>query len=696
MKIVEVTYPLLILWAIYIHIKVHLHDLVLMAKIDDNLTTDTETDTSNKKENTVNSIITQHDEIRKKKLVPPTSETKDFISPYELKHKKERNSKVRVKSIYYDEVTSTTTQNLKNPNIKIAKKLPNNERKLSTKAALHHTATTYCILMEEYDPHNNDENQLSPFALLLSERKDDIKIFNISLQVMTDIYPELTSWTLAPQSQGESNEFIINSNDEFATSPSQLLKNFLHNFEYSCAVQSYENNGNENHYEVSSSTSFRLCYDFYVLDGYGIGMCCAYGMGHFIMNISTDSAALTVKSDGVFSNSMKSSFCVTGNDAVYGETIFITDSRNNEENTAHNNSLEDVSTIFSDTENYNISTKCFLSNNSDSHLNGYLSHQDYDEEVKDFVTSFNLTLNVFTDRLPHQTYWKLLSNNNAMNSVAIIIDSTAVNTTPQLLKHTLHNFEYICEVFQNRDKRKHDHVIPMNKICYEFELHDSNIDGLCCQYGVGYYDLFLNNDSKQFISDRLYSLISSHTFCLDQNDRNDGHLNTDNLYPSRECINEVCICDSNPSLSYVNNQDAMYDTKIQTLMEIIMSSPYTKSSMLDFNSPQYKAACWTLHDDPFWYKNERKNNLTISMTQETRIIQRYVLALFYFTLTPESWTNHFNFLSKRSECEWNNQLEFYDNDVDRITGITCDENQNILSITLRKYFWFYNNTQFVK
>lgn len=73
-------------------------------------------------------------------------------------------------------------------------------------------------------------------------------------------------------------------------------------------------------------------------------------------------------------------------------------------------------------------------------------------------------------------------------------------------------------------------------------------------------------------------------------------------------------------------------------------------------TPQYKAMCWWLND-----LNSR-NNVNY---HESMLIQRYLLALIYFSNGGAQWQNNKNWISQEPECTWH--------------GISCEVDQNIIS-----------------
>ena len=67
------------------------------------------------------------------------------------------------------------------------------------------------------------------------------------------------------------------------------------------------------------------------------------------------------------------------------------------------------------------------------------------------------------------------------------------------------------------------------------------------------------------------------------------------------------------------------------------------SSILSRESPQHKAMCWMLYDDPVKL-NPRSNR--------GRFLDRYGLVTFYLNTKGPGWVRSDNWLSKESECSW--------------------------------------------
>jgi len=94
-------------------------------------------------------------------------------------------------------------------------------------------------------------------------------------------------------------------------------------------------------------------------------------------------------------------------------------------------------------------------------------------------------------------------------------------------------------------------------------------------------------------------------------------------------------------------------------------------SIFDSLSPQHKAYKWLLHDTGVEYPLDR------DMT--SLMVDRYVLALLYYSTSGQNWTKQYNFLSNSSICEWHISIDAED---DETNGVRCDDNGNVIEVHL--------------
>ena len=95
----------------------------------------------------------------------------------------------------------------------------------------------------------------------------------------------------------------------------------------------------------------------------------------------------------------------------------------------------------------------------------------------------------------------------------------------------------------------------------------------------------------------------------------------------------------------------------------------------DPQTPQYKAMEWLAMYDPLDLQFQ-----TMNEDERYTIIQRYVMAVIYYSTNGENWAVDLDFLTNTSICEWPRKDEFYTND-----GIQCNENGHVVSLRLGTY-----------
>ena len=134
-----------------------------------------------------------------------------------------------------------------------------------------------------------------------------------------------------------------------------------------------------------------------------------------------------------------------------------------------------------------------------------------------------------------------------------------------------------------------------------------------------------------------------------------------------------------PSQSPTVSPTVSFDSSIQYATDLVMDRIYSKSLQQfnqtdnEFNNstnttmppfellfgnhtPQYHAMEWLT-----------SNRLDVS---DRNILQRYVLAVFYFSTSGPTWVNTFSFLSDADECQWD------------ITSVACDDTGSITELDI--------------
>jgi hypothetical protein len=78
-------------------------------------------------------------------------------------------------------------------------------------------------------------------------------------------------------------------------------------------------------------------------------------------------------------------------------------------------------------------------------------------------------------------------------------------------------------------------------------------------------------------------------------------------------------------------------------------------ALMDKSSPQYKALSWIVRDDPanmmmqMMGSNETQSTSSSTLTI---VMERYVMALLYFSTDGPNWVSPYDFLSMESICDW--------------------------------------------
>lgn len=129
------------------------------------------------------------------------------------------------------------------------------------------------------------------------------------------------------------------------------------------------------------------------------------------------------------------------------------------------------------------------------------------------------------------------------------------------------------------------------------------------------------------------------------------------------------------SILVTNQQSPSHDPKrFADLSAIITEHNVTSDSNLNLRgSPQNNALTWLASYDA----------AQLSVSNPTWVIQRYILAVLYYSFNGGKWQNQYNFLSSDHECHWNgnwNDIYFL------VEGVTCDEFNNTIFIVLGMYF----------
>lgn len=90
-------------------------------------------------------------------------------------------------------------------------------------------------------------------------------------------------------------------------------------------------------------------------------------------------------------------------------------------------------------------------------------------------------------------------------------------------------------------------------------------------------------------------------------------------------------------------------------------------------TPQYQAYDWLVNSDPA--------NLDLETISDLDLEQRYISALFYFSLGGVNWIDQFGFLEESNVCQWNVGFN------KSVSGVICDDNGVINGFAISKFFF---------
>lgn len=93
----------------------------------------------------------------------------------------------------------------------------------------------------------------------------------------------------------------------------------------------------------------------------------------------------------------------------------------------------------------------------------------------------------------------------------------------------------------------------------------------------------------------------------------------------------------------------------------------------DTESPQFRALEWLSNEDEAGY--------SVLVSPYREIVERYIIAVVYFSLSGSAWSQQYDFLTPKHTCAWNR----YDEPNNDSFGVICNERGNVREIILSKY-----------
>jgi len=139
-----------------------------------------------------------------------------------------------------------------------------------------------------------------------------------------------------------------------------------------------------------------------------------------------------------------------------------------------------------------------------------------------------------------------------------------------------------------------------------------------------------------------------------------------------ELANDPLVGDHiNPPESVVDEFKLLGDDRFELLKSLVVGWAVSPLEVFDNrNSPQYLALHWMAHEDVLRYTPDDDRWIK-------KIIQRYALAVIYYSTDGLSWNKKLLFLSNYDECNWNREnIGFFEG------AGHCDEEGFITALTL--------------
>ncbi|GFH49885.1 hypothetical protein CTEN210_06361 [Chaetoceros tenuissimus] len=294
----------------------------------------------------------------------------------------------------------------------------------------------------------------------------------VSLFINPDPYPGETSWTIK-----DDAEDVVASGDSTGESNIVLADGY---------------------------------YTFTIIDSYGDGICCAYGNGSYTLQVGST----VVKTGGEFGSQESTPFRICNNvsptavptkaltssptaspttcDSVQVEII--TDNYPGETSWQLTDATSASVLSFTINDSYGDGICCAYGSgsytvavNGNNVLSGgaflsaetkplYTSPCDYGEEIvggevvcKCAPTEMRIAVNLTTDRYPEETSWNL---------------------------STCSGVELASGSYTDRETEHTDSICVPNNVPYRFQINDAYGDGMCCNYGLGNYQISIDGTEE--------------------------------------------------------------------------------------------------------------------------------------------------------------------------------------------------------
>ena len=158
----------------------------------------------------------------------------------------------------------------------------------------------------------------------------------------------------------------------------------------------------------------------------------------------------------------------------------------------------------------------------------------------------------------------------------------------------------------------------------------------------------------------------------------DGSKPTNLPPPTIDTASETVSAPETPATTAPQPQESTptnvdrYGDLLQVLSERGIS---TMEDLSVQGSPQQRAAAWIADKDV----------QALPLDQTDTLVQRYVLAVFFYAMGGETWTNSLNFLNKEDSCKWYIAGFAGESKELKQFGVTCNNSNKVSEIHFREY-----------
>lgn len=121
------------------------------------------------------------------------------------------------------------------------------------------------------------------------------------------------------------------------------------------------------------------------------------------------------------------------------------------------------------------------------------------------------------------------------------------------------------------------------------------------------------------------------------------------------------------------DMNAEMGDRVESIVQFLFESGISSlPDMRTQSSPQYRAILFMAAGDGF-HSNMKDGNLI----ERARFVERYILALLYYQMGGDQWTNRYDWLSTKNHCEWHKKAS---GTVTR--GVSCNDDKLVTQIDL--------------